>query len=381
MIQPVKHFAVNWVDGMKVSREHFTQQEDFMLDALRDTASLPLNAFNYGLLPAADPYDKHTLYEIRSTATNDAQLIIRKCAAITMAGHRVEIADYEKNLREISARQQADSGEADGEFYILASVNPFDKIPFGDIDSEEIPPRHPFTRSNYRIELVETAVLHSSFSGGNYLVLGKVDIRSGIARIDPHYIPPCTSVESHPRLVEYYETYSGIWSNLRQYCFRILQKAAHQNQNNTLAENVKTMCRSLVGHLSENYFRFRNMVPSQPPVYLINIYSQLALRLYNDTQMMVPAELEEMLNYSLEWSEVAPHTILKQLTSVAEIQYTHHDSGEIFSNILLLLKSLEQIMGKLSELEYIGQRKENIIVNEQAVRTGVDPRKGWSVID
>jgi len=97
--------------------------------------------------------------------------------------------------------------------------------------------------------------------------------------------------------------------------------------------------------------------------------------------MMVPAELEEMLNYSLEWSEVAPHTILNQLTSVAEIQYTHHDSGEIFSNILLLLKSLEQIMGKLSELEYIGQRKENIIVNEQAVRTGVDPRKGWSVID
>ncbi len=35
-----------------------------------------------------------------------------------------------------------------------ASVNPFDHISFGEIDADEIPPRHPFTKPNYRIELV-----------------------------------------------------------------------------------------------------------------------------------------------------------------------------------------------------------------------------------
>lgn len=381
MIQPVKHYAVNWVDGMKISREHFSQHENFVIDALRDTASLYINSFNYGLLPIADQYGYKTIYEIQSTATNDAQLIIQKCSALTLAGNRIDISEFKMNIRELSKNISSENGEADGEFYILASVNPFDKIPFGEIDSDEIPPRHPFTKPNYRIELIETSVLNSSYSGGNYLVLGKVSIRAGIAQIDGNFIPPCTVLESHPRLEEYYNSYSNSWGNLRQYSFKILQKTAHHNQNTALSENVKSLCKTIISHLGANYFQFKNMVNSQPPIFLMDIFSQLALQLYNNTQMMIPAELEEMLNYSLEWSEVAPHTILNQLTAVAEINYDHHETGEVFSNINLMLKTLEQIMGKLSELDYIGQRKENIIVNEQEVKSNMDPKKGWSVID
>jgi hypothetical protein len=58
------------------------------------------------------------------------------------------------------------------------------------------------------------------------------------------------------------------------------------------------------------YFQFRNITPYQPPVFLIESFARLALHLYNATQLLVPAELEEMLNYSLEWSEIAPHTLL-----------------------------------------------------------------------
>lgn len=381
MIQPVKHFAVNWVDGMKISREHFSQQENFVIDALRDTASLSINSFNYGLLPILDQYADRNIYEIQNTATNDAQLIIRKCSALTLAGNRIDISEYKMNIRELAKELSGENGEADGDFYILASVNPFDKIPFGEIDSDEIPPRHPFTRPSYRIELVATSILNSSYSGGNYLVLGKVSLRSGIAQIDNNFIPPCTVLQSHPRLEEYFNLFSNSWGNLRQYAFKILQKTAHQNQNTVLAENVKSLCKTLISHLGSNYFQFKNIVYFQPPIFLINIFSQLALQLYNTTQMMLPGELEEMLSYSLEWSEVAPHTLLNQLTAVAEINYDHHETGEVFINIQLMLKSLEQILGKLSELDYIGQRKENIIVNEQEVRSNADPKKGWSVLD
>lgn len=381
MIQPVKHYAVNWVDGMKISREHFTQQENFFIDALRDTASLTVNSYNYGLLPLSDQFGNKTIYEIQSTATNDAQLVIRRCSALTLAGNRIDISDFTMNIRQLEKNMLAENGETDGEFYILASTNPFDKIPFGDIDSDEIPPRHPFTKPNYHVELVDTAILNSSYSGGNYLVLGKVAIRSGIAQIDSHFIPPCTAVESHPKLVEYHQAYSTSWGNIRQYCFKILQKNAHQNQNTVLAENVKGLCRTIIHHLGEHYFQFKNTVLGQPPVFLADIFSQMALQLYNYTQMMAPAALEEMLNYSLEWSEIAPHTILNQLAAVADINYNHQDAGNHFNNISMMLKSLEQTLGKLSELDYIGQRKENIIVNEQEIKSNSDPKKGWSVID
>ena len=97
---------------------------------------------------------------------------------------------------------------------------------------------------------------------------------------------------------------------------------------------------------------------------------------------MIPnAELEEMLNYSLEWSEVAPHTFLGQITTVSEINYDHYNCGEYLRNIQSLLNCLETVFGKLSELDYIGQRKENIIVTEQEIIFNTDPKTGWSVLD
>ena len=381
MIQPIKHYAVNWIDGMKISKDHLVQQEDFMIDSIRDSNSIHINSYNFGLLPITERVGDKTIYELQSTATNDAQLIIKKCTAITLAGYRIELFDHKVNIRNLAKNMSQDQEVVDGQFYILASVNPFDHIPFGDIDADEIPPRHPFTKPNYRIELVDVSILNSSFSGCNYLVLGKVAMKSGMAQIDANFIPPCSSIESHPKLVEYYNNYSNSLSNLRQYAFKIIQKTAHKNQNITLAENVKTLCKTIIGNIGENYFQFKNIVTEQPPIFLINIFSKLALQLYNDTQMMVQAELEEMLNYSLEWSEVTPHSLLNQLTATAEISYDHHNTGEYFFNINQMLKSLELIFGKLSELDYIGQRRENIIVNEQEVISNNDPKKGWSVID
>ncbi|SFI49621.1 hypothetical protein [Halpernia frigidisoli] len=381
MIEAIKHYAVNWVDGMKISREHLVQQENFILDSVRDANSVKINAFNYGLLPFSDSYGDKRIFEIQSTATNDAQLIIKKLSAVTMSGHRIEISDFKVNIRSLAKDMPADNNESNGDYYILASVNPFDKVSFGEINSEEIPPRHPFTKANSKIELIDTALLINGYSGGNYIILGKVTIKSGIAQVDERFIPPCTSLESHPKLVEYYNQYSHSMSNLRIYAFKILQKVAHKNQNDELAFNVKTVCKTVVNHISENYFSFKNIVYNQPPIFMMNVFSKLALHLYNDTQMMIPAELEEMLNYSLEWSEVAPHTLLNQLSNVAEIDYVHHDTGEIFYNTQIMLKSLEQVLGKLSELDYIGQRKENVIVNEQQVKSTNDPKKGWSVLD
>ncbi|KQR94396.1 hypothetical protein ASG01_00465 [Chryseobacterium sp. Leaf180] len=381
MIQPIKHFAVNWVDGMKISKDHLVQQEDFVIDSIRDSNSLTVNSYNFGLLPINDRFGDKTIFELQNTATNDAQLIIKKCTAITLAGYRIELFDHKVNIRNLAKNMTQDQEEMDGDFYILASVNPFDHVSFGDIDADEIPPRHPFTKPNYRIELVDVSILNSSYSGGNYLVLGKVSMRSGMAQIDANFIPPCNTIDSHPKLIEYYGSFSNSLGNLRQYAFKIIQKTAHKNQNIALADNVKTLCKTIIKHLGENYFMFKNVVTEQPPIFLINIFSKLALQLYNDTQMMIQAELEEMLNYSLEWSEITPHSILNQLTTTAEITYDHHNTGEYFFNINQMMKSLELIFGKLSELDYIGQRKENIIVNEQEIISNNDPKKGWSVID
>ncbi|AZA59851.1 MULTISPECIES: hypothetical protein [Chryseobacterium] len=381
MIQPIKHFAINWVDGMKVSQKHLNDQDNFLIDTIRDGNSLGITNYNYGLLPLSNEFTDKTIFDVHNTATNDVQLFIKNCSAVTLAGYRLELKDRRVSVKSLAKSLNLDENQMDGEYYILISVNPFDKVPFGDIDPEEIPPRHPNSHANYHIELLPVSSLNSNHSGGNYLVVGKVDFKGNIAQVNTNFIPPCTSIQSHPVLIDYYNGYAKSIGNLQQYAFKIIQKASHKNQNTALALNVKALCNVLVNTFGDMYFQFRNIIPYQPPVFLIETFATLALRMYNSTQILVPGELEEMLNYSLEWSEIAPHTLLNQLSTVAETNYDHHNSGEPLLYISQMLRSLETIFSKLSELDYIGQRKENIIVNEQEVSSNTNPKRGWSVLD
>lgn len=381
MIQPIKHFAINWVDGMKVSQRHLNDQDNFLIDTIRDGNSLGITNYNYGLLPLSNEFTDKTIFDVHNTATNDVQLFIKNCSAVTLAGYRLELKDRRVSVKSLAKSLNLDENQMDGEYYILISVNPFDKVPFGDIDPEEIPPRHPNAHANYHIELLPVSSLNSNHSGGNYLVVGKVDFKGNIAQVNTNFIPPCTSIQSHPVLIDYYNGYAKSIGNLQQYAFKIIQKASHKNQNTSLALNVKALCTVLVDTFGDMYFQFRNIIPYQAPVFLIETFAKLALRMYNSTQILVPGELEEMLNYSLEWSEIAPHTLLNQLSTVAETNYDHHNSGEPLLYISQMLRSLETIFAKLSELDYIGQRKENIIVNEQEVSSNTNPKRGWSVLD
>lgn len=381
MIQPIKHFAINWVDGMKVSQRHLNDQDNFLIDTIRDGNSLGITNYNYGLLPLSNEFTDKTIFDVHNTATNDVQLFIKNCSAVTLAGYRLELKDRRVSVKSLAKSLNLDENQMDGEYYILISVNPFDKVPFGDIDPEEIPPRHPNSHANYHIELLPVSSLNSNHSGGNYLVVGKVDFKGNIAQVNTNFIPPCTSIQSHPVLIDYYNGFAKSIGNLQQYAFKIIQKASHKNQNTALALNVKALCNVLVNTFGDMYFQFRNIIPYQSPVFLIETFATLALRMYNSTQVLVPGELEEMLNYSLEWSEIAPHTLLNQLSTVAETNYDHHNSGEPLLYISQMLRSLETIFSKLSELDYIGQRRENIIVNEQEVSSNTNPKRGWSVLD
>jgi hypothetical protein len=114
---------------------------------------------------------------------------------------------------------------------------------------------------------------------------------------------------------------------------------------------------------------------------MVEVFSSMALHIHNNIQILATGELEEMLNYSFEWSEIAPHTLLNQLSEVAEIHYDHNNCGEHLFYIQRLLKSLDIIFSKLSSLDYIGQQKENIIVNDTDITPKSNIKKGWSLLD
>jgi len=381
MIQSIKYYEPNWTDGMKISEKHLFEQDNFMIDALRDAVSLRLNAFNYGLLPMDTSAKENSIFDLNRTATGDVQLVIKHCSAVTPAGCRIDLSNYTTNIKSLINTAGKEDKEISGDYYILISVNAFEQTPFGNIDQEETPPRNAFVQPKYYISVLPASELSREHIGGNYLLIGKVSLVNDTAEIDRLFIPPCASVYSHSSLITYYESFAKSIGGLQYLALKIIGKAANAQQNTALARNIKSFCSAYINYSSSVYFYFRNMVRGLPPVYMVEVFSRMALCLYNNVHSLMPAEVEEMLNYSFEWSEIAPRTLLNQLSGVSEIVYDHNDCGKYLADIQNLIKSLETILGKLSELDYLGQHKENVIVNEQNITPASKNQKGWSVLD
>ncbi len=382
MIQPVKNFAVNWIDGMKISQKHFLAQENCFLDAIRDTASFGINEYNYGLLPVKDNTTGNSIFDIYNSATNDVQLLIRQCHAITPAGYRIAINELSINVSELPSFSTTQLNTAEEEhFFIIISVNPFDRVPSGEFDPEETPPRHISSLPKYHIGLVPAHSVNNERTGGNYVVAGRVIFKAGMVNADAFFIPPCTCIHSHPALLNHYNEFARKIAGIQQFVMRIIQKNSFKNQNSVLAESIKSLCNVMLQQFAVNYFYYRNKVHQLPPVYMVNVFAQLAHAIYNAIEIISPKEKEEMFNYCYEWSDVAPHVLLSNLSAIVEINYNHHHTGEYMQMINTLLHNLFNITEKLSGLEYIGQHKENIVVKEQAVTQVVKDKKGWSVLD
>lgn len=381
MIQQIKHLAVNWVDGMKISQKHFIHQENFIIDSIRDASSVGCSKFNYGILPLAPSLSGKSMFDIFNTTSNDVQLTIKQCNAITPAGYRIDITNMQINVKSLVSDAEKDGSLKDDQYYILINVNPFEKVPFGDVDPDEVPPRHPNTIAKYHVDILPSNSFNKDHSGGNYLIVGRVNVVNNVARADNHFIPPCTSMHSHQILIEAYNKFASNLANMQHYAAQIIQKNNFKDQNTVLTNNIKSLCNVVMDHYALSYFQYRNIIPQLPPIYFIDVFAKQALLLYNIIKTLPTLEMEEMLNYSYEWSEIPPHQLLSQLSTVIELNYNHNQCGEYLESINNLLLSLENMLEKLSRLEFIGQRKENIIVNEKEVHAAVRDKKGWSILD
>ena len=89
-----------------------------------------------------------------------------------------------------------------------------------------------------------------------------------------------------------------------------------------------------------------------------------------------------MLQYFYEWSDMSPGNFTEMLSNMIEISYDHHNIRMVMEQIELFLSEFSQLWIKLSELEYVGQHKENIIVAEKVRKVERGPSKAtWTILD
>lgn len=197
MSEKPKYYSVNWVDGMKINKDHFIDAYNATVYHQYLLGKSMINPYNYGLLPGTGNTPSLDIsFEISSS--NQIIIKVERCLAITSGGYIIDIDSKESELSvftiNISKEELPSDEDLSGQFYIVLKIDPYDRIPFGEADPKENPPRHPYIIPGYEVAILPVEQMNKIGFGEYYQIIGKIIVKENIPSLDDTYIPPCSRV-------------------------------------------------------------------------------------------------------------------------------------------------------------------------------------------
>jgi len=371
MAENITHFPVNWIDGMKINKNHFVTMQDNIEDLVRDARNLGINHLNYGLLTTnlTRPFQ----YAVSIDAHNELSVTIKFLKAVTPGGGRIEITDYTGEFSEKIELKDFDFRE--NTYYLLLNIDPYQRIPSGEQNMEEIPPRFPNALPHYFLtSVVETEVSQNNI-GSLQFPLAKFRSTGSNYEILTDYIPPSLNVNSHQQLVSLFESYEAFFKQLEINAVQISQKIRFRNSTedeNIIANIVFEACDKIlmfVGqHINRNKWVHFNMKPIE---VLDNIVS--LSRIIKNTFDSFSGDGKEMLfNYFAEWTDSTSGDYERIFSETINIKYRAYDIAPITKQANAFISKIDYLFNILNQLDYIGKKRDTgIFVNENIV-TNID---------
>jgi len=365
-----KYYQVNWVDGMKVNKQHFIAQENATLDQIRDTISISLNAYNYGLLPPVSDKNNSLKMSLRIDNQNCLNVKIQECRALTPGGMRIEILENSSDMLGFTIPFPELSYEIENSiekiFYVLLSVKPFSRQAIGNADPEEEPPRYPFTKPQIKVHLVPEQQMETNEIGLNFITIGKVEIKDSQPLIQSEFIPACCSIQSHPKLKDLHTKYNSFFGQLELDLIKILSKIEEKDQNNELAKAIASLSSDILYFIGTGILNFRWNIANQAPIFMFEFLARCARVMKNKIDTNSGETKEELLNYFVDWCNLKQGEIENILTDTVNFQYEHSRIQKTIITMDQFAEVISVLFKKLSSLEYIGKKKNTgIFVKEQ----------------
>ena len=365
-------YLVNWTDNMALRASRLHQQDDFFIDHIRESVSIRTNSYNYGLLP----FDSHMGVEhgiqINQQITDRIEIKLVFCNAITSSGFRVDFHASNGTSELIKSYSiKSDIEKNITQWDIILSVDPFDREAFGPPDPHETPPRHPNSRPTYKLFVMPKGEIHLNELGSHYLTIGRIRKDSNRFAVDSAFIPPCTTINSHPELMNYYTSFGQIFRGLEGSNKLIISKINERASKDPLANNILKVCSEVERFIADISFDYRNKAESYPPVDIIGYVSRLAHHIYSNLCFLTPIQKEDVLKYFYEWSDISPGSFEEMTANTLELVYDHSDIRASMVQSNIFLHNILDLWQRLSTLQYIGQHKESIVVSERTSTSSV----------
>ncbi len=377
-MQDAHFLPVNWVDGMKINKSHFIAQDNAVTYQQAQHTSCLVDQLNYGILPPVGDRNDGVKLFISTDNQKRIQVRIQQCRAITAGGYYIEfnedtaingnnlispVVSEPVTLRDLKAKAT--------QFYIVLTINPYKRLPFGLAAEGETPPRIPFTVPSLQLDIIPVADVARNVLGPNQLPVGKMTVEAQHVSLEEEYIPPCTSVGSHPELLEIQAGLEQFYSKMELYALQIIQKIIQKKQSNEMSVIVQKICDNISLFTASQLAELKSVGIVQRPVYTVSRVAALARVIKNTLDCFLGSGKEELINYFNEWCNIGQGELEATIGDLSTLQYDHLDINDSITKVAQFTKTISKLFYQLSRLEYIGKRKEaGIFVKEEVIKNG-----------
>jgi hypothetical protein len=368
-----QYMPVNWIDGMKINKAHLEAERNAMQQQVVFAAGSHVTDINYGLLPAVANGQNGCRIFVSLDNQQYVQVRLVSCRAITPGGAVIHV-DEQTAAGAIDVKVPdlsvpfAELKSKSAVFYVILTVNVYDRDPAGLADPGEIPPRLPYAAPRCTLSLVPQEELNGQKAGLYQLSLSRILINDGKIQVDEEYIPPCATAASHPDLLDVYYELEKFMGKMELYSLQIVQKIQQKKQNNEMAMIVQWLCNNIIQHQNIHFTWFRWTALQQPPAFMLSITVSLARLIKNSLDVYVNAGKEDLVNYFVEWCELSQGALDTVITDLGNHNYQHEDINAALVKVMAFTKTVSALFLKLSKLDYIGKKREAaIFVKEEIV--------------
>ncbi|MDV6167391.1 hypothetical protein R1T16_03075 [Flavobacterium sp. DG1-102-2] len=369
MAENIKHFPVNWIDGMKINKNHFIDLQNNIEDIIRDARTLNVNTIDYGLMPThlARPFQ----YTVSIDTHKELSVNIKFLKALTPGGGRIEITDFTGDFNERLALNDFDFKE--NNYFLLLNINPFKRIPSGEQNMEEVPPRYPNALPQYYLTSVLESEVNQNNIGPLQFPLAKFRTSSENYEILTDFIPPSLVANSHPTLVTLFENYETFFKQLEFTSVQICQKIRFRNSTedeNIIAKMVFDACENIKTYVAQAITRNKWVGFNMKPMDILENTVSLARVMKNTFDSFSGDGKEMLFNYFSEWTDMSSGDYERLFSETINVKYNAFDSAPTVAQANKFIERIEQLFIILNQLDYIGKKKDaGIFVNENVLKT------------
>ena len=368
MAENIKHFPVNWIDGMKINKKHFIELQDNFEDQIRDARNLEVNELNYGLL--STHLNRPFQYAISIDTHNELSVSIKTLKAVTPAGGRIEITDFTGEFSEKIELKDIDNKESN--HYLLLNIDPYTRVPSGEQNMDEIPPRFPHALPKYSLSTVVESEVNQNNIGALQFPIAKFKANATNYEIVTTYIPPSLTLNSHPSLISLFETYDLFFKQLEFYVIQINRKIRFRNNNedeNLISNMVFEVCDKALRFVENQITKNKWINYNLKPIEVLDNIISLSRTVKNSFDYFSGDGKEMLFNYFSEWTDISSGDYERLFTDTINVKFNAYDIEPVVLQAKDFMVKLDQLFSILNQLDYIGKKRDaGIFVNENILK-------------